>query len=406
MTRWSMISSIIVATSAIPVGSALADEPIQDGDPGMRSGVYIDDTSQDNLSGWKNMLTNAMPDKLLTSGRWFDSSPVPRPFGRESELKPFSKEMRAGLRNNSTDALIVIKDGVITQQYLRYGFDIGDIHLIHSTGKVFSSFAIQPIYDQIGADGLNQPLKIYLPKLDSKYFGEATFAHALDMKVGVEWTEDYSDPTTATMLSGSVGGWDPLDPKKGPESWYERMFDFPKYGQHGQTWVYNNAAVIASSFAAAAIAERSFSDLVQDSYNRLGFEDRSWFVSNRLNELSAEGGQALSIRDHAKLGRFMLEAVGSQYVDDVWNEVGDPNDPATTKFLKKYGPLFGADGYKNYWYSLGPDTIMAVGSSGIFLYVDRAKNLVISKYSSFVQGQGAEEFTEAYAIIREIENNY
>ena len=49
---------------------------------------------------------------------------------------------------------------------------------------------------------------------------------------------------------------------------------------------------------------------------------------------------------------------------------------------------------------------MAVGSSGIFLYVDRAKNLVISKYSSFVQGQGAEEFTEAYAIIREIENNY
>ena len=51
MTRWSMISSIIVATSAIPVGSALAEDPIQDGDPGMRSGVYIDDTSQDNLSG-------------------------------------------------------------------------------------------------------------------------------------------------------------------------------------------------------------------------------------------------------------------------------------------------------------------------------------------------------------------
>ena len=323
MLRWSLASAIIIATSAISVGSASTDGLLQDDDPGMRRGVYIDDTSLDYLSGWKNMLTNAMPDRLLTSGRWFDPSPVPRPFGRQSEFTPFSKEMRARLRDNSTDGLIVIKSGVITQQYLRYGFGIGDIHLIHSTGKVFSSFAIQPIYDQIGADGLNQPLKMYLPKLDDKYFGEATLAQALDMKVGVEWTEDYSDPTTATMLSGPVGGWDPVDTQKGPESWYERMFDFPKYGEHGQTWVYNNGAVIASSFAAAAIAGRPFSDLVQDSYNSLGFEDRSWFVSNAFNELSAEGGQALSIRDHAKLGRFVLEAVGSQYVDDIWNEVGN-----------------------------------------------------------------------------------
>lgn len=399
------VLSVIAITALLP-GGAVATEPIQDDDPGKRSSIYIDDTSADNLSGWKNMLTNVMPDKLLFSGRWFDPSPVPRPFGRASELIPFSEEMRARLGDNSTDGLIVVKDGVIVQQYLRYGFAIDDIHLIHSTGKAFTSFAIQPVYDRIGVDGLNRPLKEYLPRLADKYFGDATLAQALDMKVGVEWTEDYDDPTTATMLSGPVGGWDPLDPKKGPESWYERMFDFPKYGEHGQTWVYNNGAVIAASFAASSIAGQPFSGLVQNSYNSLGFEDRSWYASNTFNELSAEGGQAISIRDHAKLGRFMLEAVGSPYVDDVWNEVGDPNDPATAKFLEKYGPLFGADGYKNYWYSLGPDTIVAIGSSGIFLYIDRSKNLVISKYSSFVQGQGAEEFIEADAILREIAGNY
>ena len=143
------------------------------------------------------------------------------------------------------------------------------------------------IYDRIGTEGLNQPLTVYLPRLKGKFFGKSTLAQALDMKNGMEWTENYEDPTTATMLSAPVGGWDPLDPKKGAESWYERMFDFPKYGDHGRTWVCNSASVIAASFAAAAIDERHFSELVHNSYKKPGFEDRSWYASNAFNELSA-----------------------------------------------------------------------------------------------------------------------
>ncbi len=67
------------------------------------------------------------------------------------------------------------------------------------------------------------------------------------------------------------------------------MFDFPKYGEHGKTWVYSSASVIASAFAGAAIEGRHFSELVQESYKELGFEDRSGYVSNAFNELSAEG---------------------------------------------------------------------------------------------------------------------
>lgn len=376
-----------------------ATEIIKDNDPGVRSNVYIDDTDVNNMSGWKGMLANAYPDKLLASGRWFDPSPVPRPFP-QGEIVPFSDELRAKLRDNSTDGLIVVKDGAIVGQYFRYGFGIDHIHLIHSTGKVFTSFALQDVYDRIGPDGLKRPLKEYLPRLDGKFFGEATLAQALDMKVGMEWTENYEDPTSATMLSGPVGGWDPVDPVKGAESWYERMFDFPKYAEHGETWIYDNAAVIAASFAGASIADRPFSALVQDSYNKLGFEDRSWYVSNAFNELSAEGGQALSIRDHAKLGRFMLETRGSRYVDDVWNMSADKSNAADATFLKKYGSF--AKAYKDYWYKLDDDVILGLGSSGLFLYVDRSKNLIISKYSSYFQGQGAEEFAAGFEILNEI----
>ena len=113
----------------------------------------------------------------------------------------------------------------------------------------------------------------------------------------------------------------------------------------------------------------------------------------------------MTIRDHAKLGRFMLERTESSYVDDIWSEIADPKDPADAVFLKKYGAI-GATGYKNYWYKMGDDVIVALGSSGLFLYVNRKKNLIISKFSSFVQGQGAEEFVEGLAIINEIADQY
>jgi CubicO group peptidase (beta-lactamase class C family) len=399
-------ATLVLWLSFIFQEASLATDVIQDNDPGKRSNIYIDDTGELNQSGWKAMISNAFPHKVQASGRWFDPAPTSRPFGLSKDMKPFSVKMRVRLRDNSTDGLIVVKDYVIVRQYFRFGFDIDDIHQVHSVGKVFTSFAMQPIYDRIGRAGLDRRLDEYLPRLKGKFFGLSTLGQALDMQNGMEWTENYEDPTTATMISFSVSGLEPVDPKKGPESWYERMFDFPKYGEHGKTWVYSNSAVLAASFAAASIAEQPFSDLVQDSYNTLGFEDRSWYTVNELKELSAEGGQAMSIRDYAKLGRFMLHTKGSAYVDDVWNEIADPNDPADAKFLAKYGKMFGFDGYKNYWYSFGPNTIMGMGSSGIFLYVDRSKGLVIAKFSSFVQGQGAEEFGEAIAIVKEIAAGY
>ncbi len=80
---------------------------------------------------------------------------------------------------------------------------------------------------------------------------------------------------------------------------------------------------------------------------------------------------------------------------------GNPNDTADGIFLNKYSWI-GAKGYKNYWFNIGDGKILWLGSSGIFLYVDRNKDLIIAKYSSFVQGQGTEEFQEALAILNEI----
>jgi CubicO group peptidase (beta-lactamase class C family) len=397
----STFSSVLLLSAA-----TYAADVVKEGDAGVRVTAYIDDTTNDYNSGWKAMITNVMPDKLLTSGVWFKPAKKAKPFTTKDDLDVLSDDIRARLRSNSTDGLLVIQNDKIVAKYFRYGFGIDDIHLIHSTGKVYTSFAMQPVYDKIGADGLSKPLEEYLPKLKGKFFGKATLAQSLDMKVGMEWSEDYEDPTSATMLSGPIAGWDPVDREKGSESWYERMFDFPKYGNHGEVWVYSSASVIASAFAGESISGKNYREMIADSYNVLGFEDSSWYVINKLDEFSTEGGQAMTIRDHAKLGRFMMEQKNSAYVNDVWSVLADANDPADKKFLAKYGKSLGLVGYKNYWYKQSDDVIVAIGSSGQFLYIDRSKNLIINKFSSFMQGQGPESFGDAMAVIRDIAATY
>ncbi|MGR5150549.1 serine hydrolase domain-containing protein [Photobacterium swingsii] len=355
------------------------------------SSQYIDSSRNHYISGWKAMLTNSQPDKLLTSGVWFNPSPSPRPF-EQKETTQLSEEMKTRLVENSTDGLLVIKDNKIINQYFRYGFAINDIHLIHSTGKAFTSFAIQPVYDLIGQEGRDKQLSHYLPKLKGLPAGNATLQQALDMQAGLEWSENYEDPTTHSMRSGPISGWDPIE---SPKSWYS-MADLKQTGEHGKTWVYNSFSVIASAFAAEAIVGKPYSKLVQASYNKLGFEDRSWYVANEMNEFSSEGGQALTIRDFAKLGRYMLEEKQSSYVDDIWNA-----DGSVAKYMPKDKFSF-AVGYKNYWYKLSDYEIIALGSSGQLLYINKAKNLIIAKLSSFVQGQGLAEYEKAFSIISDL----
>ncbi len=364
-----------------------------------RSNEYIDDTQDGYMSGWKAILTNAYPDKLLTNGRWFESSKQPIAFKR-GNVKPFSEDLKQKLKNNSTDAVLVVLNNEIVGEYFRYGFAYDDIHLIHSSGKTFTSFAMQPVYDAIGDEGLKKQLKDYLPELENTSTGTATLAQALDMTAAVEWSENYDDPASATMISAPIGGWEPIPDGEELKSWYT-MFNYPKTGEHGKVWSYNNATIVAASFTAEAISKKHFSQLVQESYDKLGFEDKSFYVQNKLNELSAEGGQAITIRDFVKLGRYMLKTKDSKYVDDVWRMDGENVDLMPEKYQG-----VAKNGYKCYWYRFDDNVILAIGSSGQFLYVDKEKGLIIGKYSSYVQGQGAYEGGQSLEILLEIAGLY
>ncbi|ASI92097.1 serine hydrolase [Vibrio mediterranei] len=358
---------------------------------------YIDDSRGDYLSGWKALLTNSQPDKLLENGTWFDASPSPRPLtykqGNRDLPAPFKKQLKA----NNTDGLMVLQGGTVVSEYYRYGFNANQIHLIHSTGKAYTSFACQDVYDQKKQQVMTVPIAMLVPETEGLHAGNATTEQALNMTLATKWSENYEDPNSHTMLSGKIGGWDPIPKNEQPQTW-STLYDTPVLGEHGKVWSYNSVSVILASKACAALAEKDFSELVQSSYDKLGFEDASWYVSNTFGELSAEGGQAMTMRDFVKLGLFMLENDDSTYVQDIWNA-----DGTTAKLMKGYDFV---QGYKNYWFKLSDDVIVAIGSSGQLIYVDKSKDIVIGKFSSFEKGQDKTSFKVALKLLKDIAEHY
>ena len=117
-THSLVVTALMAVTTA---GTVMATDLIKDNDPGVRSNVYINDTRDNFSSGWKAMITNADPAGTLASGVWFNAAPIPRPLAMAESMAPFSDDVRARLRDNSTDGLIVVKNGMIVQQYFRYG---------------------------------------------------------------------------------------------------------------------------------------------------------------------------------------------------------------------------------------------------------------------------------------------
>ena len=96
------------------------------------------------------------------------------------------------LRNTWTDGFLVMHRGeVLTEQYFN-GMEPDTLHLLMSCSKSMTSTMLGIIAEE-GLLDLSRPLTAYIPELEGTGMAGATLQQALDMRVGVKFSEDYDD---------------------------------------------------------------------------------------------------------------------------------------------------------------------------------------------------------------------
>lgn len=310
------------------------------------------------------------------------------PFEPAGNLLDLRFESKAGervvgeyLANTQTDALVAIKDGKVVLEWMAPGIRDDEPHLMFSVTKSITALLCGAL---VGAGKIDPdaPVVQYVPDVAGGGFGDATVRHLLDMEASYSFVEDYS-PGPDIVLYRNSAGWYPAPPDH--MGLHEFLASRQKEGEHGQRFRYMSPTTDMLGWVCEAASGLPYALAVsQYLWVPMGAEADGDMTLDRFGVPRAAGGLSGTARDIARLGMIVAEGgagiVPEDFIDDLTNG-GDPAHWA----IGDYADWLPGGCYRSCWYQprVDPDCVMAVGIHGQMIYVDRPRNIVVVKQSSW-----------------------
>ncbi len=319
---------------------------------------------------------------------WYGFAPSSQPFSFEERIRSLDVATLDHLQATHSDGFIEVENGTIVTEYRAPGMDPTTTHCTHSVGKSWTSAtwsdALLPLADS--------PVTDFLPALEGTLWEGVNIRYLLDMQVPVKWWEDYTDPNSPVVLSGSACGF---DVRQGPTA---GLVDFVLTLERDSElnlgdWHYASINTLILAKLGSTITGKSSYERLFDFYQAMGLEHRCGIVANAQGEIGADGGHAFTLRDQVKLPWAMAnggrmgerEVLSQDYIDDVFTDI-----PVYRKAWDQgdySAALPGVSYYRNKWFVIDKNIAMGVGSYGQFILFNRANCKAIAKFSTYKHGQ-------------------
>jgi CubicO group peptidase (beta-lactamase class C family) len=305
-----------------------------------------------------------------------------QPIGRTDALT-----WQQSLDANYTDGIVILHRGRVI--YERY-FGVLTPERQHIAFSVTKSYVAMLAMMLIGEGVIDEGATVakYLPEFAAGAFGDATIRQLLDMRTGLDYTEDYADLNSPVWQMSRAGGFLARPPGySGPESFFDFLKVIKKLGQHGGDFVYKTANTDALGAVMRRVTGKSVSALLQERiFSKLGPEQDAFFSIDPTGVEFAGGGLNMTLRDMARFGEAMRldgkfngqQVVPKAVVEDT-RKGGDRARfvPAGYKTLPGWS-------YRNMWWVSHNEhgAFMARGVHGQAIYIDPAAEMVIARFAS------------------------
>ncbi len=336
----------------------------------------------------------------LTRTARISSSPEPVPLdvalvdvgGVEfADMSGKATNVESMLERTWTDGFLVMHRGrIISERYFN-SMRPDTLHLLMSCSKSLTSTLVGVAVAE-GALAPSSLLTTYVPELADTAFAGATVQQALDMRVGIDFEEDYEDLNGEWRRCEIATGWREPDPDyEGPREMVRYMQTLTdSVGPHGDVFHYQSILTDALGVCLERATGRSFVDFFAERiWQPMGAEQDLVTIVEGSGIAVFEGGFNCCLRDFARFARLICEggiAHGQQLVPVSWiNECRYPNDALVDAFARsEYGEALAGYAYHNKWWVRDPQrgVIMALGIHGQTLYIDPDREFLVAKFSS------------------------
>lgn len=291
------------------------------------------------------------------------------------------------LAANYTDAIAVLHRGQLV--YERYSGAMAP-HRTHTAFSVTKSYT-GTLATMLVHEGVLQedwPVPHLVPELAGTAYGDATVRQVMDMQIGVDYSEDYTDPNAGIWEHARAGGTFPRPPGyAGAQSFFAFLRQLKKQGPHGQDFAYKTVNTDVLGWLIRRATGVGYGELLsQRLWQPLGCEEDADMMVDSEGTEFAGGGLCATLRDMLRLGEAMRcdgafngrQVIPAAVVHDI-RAGGNPD-----AFRANGPPTLPGGSYRAMWWATHDDhgTYAARGIHGQAIVIDPWAETVIARFAS------------------------
>ncbi len=297
----------------------------------------------------------------------------------------------AVLATTYTNGFLVMHDGAIVAEEYPDGMGADTLHLLMSVTKSMVGSVAAVLADR-GQLDLAAPVTQYVPALAGSGYAGATVRHVLDMRSGIIFSEDYTDPASGIRRLRQCVGWNAHRDPTAPASIYDFLVTLRQGSPHGGAFAYRSCETDVLGWVCEQTGGQRMPDLISELlWSRLGVEHDADISIDAAGIAVHDGGMSATMRDLARFGHMLAQhgrsATGEQVLPDWWvrdSLTGDPDSPDAFAASPTHTGMPGGM-YRNQFWVPYPDrtVLLCLGIHGQLVYVNPAARVVGVKLSSW-----------------------
>ena len=376
----------------------------------LMSGFPPAEASQVTLANWQDPpfnrwafqhLREVIPTHRISRGR----GPVrpleqhPQPLAPDAvvvqRLDGSSSTLAAVLAETWTDAVVIVHDGRIVLESYGNGMAPDTPHIMMSVTKSVVG-CVAGILAERGSVDPDEQISTYVPEVTGSGYGGATVRNLLDMRTGVAFSEEYTNPQAEVRVMERYMGWRPGTGDDAIRGMYAYMTTLAAGSAHGGPFVYRSADTDMLGWVCERAAGTRMAELISTLiWQPIGAEFDAEITCDGVGSAIHDGGMSARARDLARFGQLLLDdgaVAGTPVIPKRWLTEARTIDPdSRAAFAASDSEPFLTGGwYRNqFWFMPGllGDLQVGLGIHGQMVLVDRATRTVSVKFSSWPAAQ-------------------
>ena len=313
------------------------------------------------------------------------------PWTRGSDQGQSQRTVGDVIASSMTDGWMVLHRGhVLAEEY--FGSLSGDTpHLLMSVTKSMVGCVAGSLICS-GAIDPDAELTAYVPALASSGYAGATVRHLLDMRSGIDFSEDYLDPDAHVRVLEEAIGWAPRRTPGVPSTMYDYLLTLTQKGPHGGRFEYRSGESDVLGWICEAAGGMRMPELMSELlWGRIGAEFDANIAIDSIGVGMFDGGMSAALRDLVRFGAMILgegsSLTGAHVLSPAWiadTFAGGP-DSREAFAASPTETLMAGGMYRNQFWSPSPDpdVVICLGIHGQMIYINRRAEVVAAKLSSW-----------------------